>query len=149
MSLKNPIQHQRVLYKHLNDQRVQNLIRARGKSEKRPFEVGQFVTISNETAQKDLADKISSPRNKNIFKIIQKNKDGFSYTLQNILTCAKHEILHNRIQPLSLNMLEDVSFGTPELWKKLAILTNRLRNKFQPGQQRKQGLSLLSQLPGT
>ena len=56
--------------------------------------------------------------------------------------------MHSRIQPLSLIDLEKAHFGTPELYKNLAVLTNKLRRKYQPGTQSTTGLKLLSCLPG-
>ena len=58
--------------------RIENLIKSRGSAKKGKYEVGQFMTVSNETNRGDLGEKISSPRNKNLFKVIQRNTDGFS-----------------------------------------------------------------------
>ena len=108
---------QKSLYKHLNDRRVRALLGARGSDKRKSFVVGQFVTISNENYAGTLIDKTYSPRNMNIFKISAINKDGFSCTVINVLTGASHEVVHSRIQPLSLIDLEKAHFGTPELYK--------------------------------
>ena len=55
----------------------------------------------------------------------------------------QYKVLHSRIQPIRLEDLELAHYGTPELYKNLALLTNRLRNRYQPGTRRTQGLSLL------
>ena len=79
---------------------------AKGTSKKKSFAIGQFVTINNDKMEKSLLDKLYAPRSKNIYKIIDVNKDGFAYSVQNVLTGSISEVIHWRIQRLSLTDLE-------------------------------------------
>ena len=65
----------------------------------------------------------------------------------NILTAAKLEVLGSRLRELSLSDLENAHFGSPELYRKLAQLTLRIRNKYQVGKQLPRGLQLLKDWP--
>ena len=108
---------------------------------------GQFVTLNNDKTEHSLLDKVYTPRNKSVFKIISVNKDSFSVSVRDILTGSVSEVLTSRVQPLSLADLELAHFGTPALYRRLALLTNKMRRKYQPGTQRSEGLKLLGSLP--
>ena len=58
-----------------------------------------------------------------------------------------YEVVQSRLKPLSLVDIERAHYGTPDLYRKLAVLTNKLRQKFQPGMQSQMGLKLLSCWP--
>ena len=94
-----------------------------------------------------LVDKIASPRCANVYKILDIHKQGFSVWIMNVLSGAKLEVLQSRLRELSLSDLENAHFGSPELYKKLAQLTLKMRNKYQAGQQLPQGLKLLRDWP--
>ena len=116
--MKNPVQGQRCLYKHLNNKRIEALLGAKGSNKKRTWVEGQFVTLENENFTGSLIDKTYSPRSANIYKIKAINKDGFACSIVNILTGASYEVLHSRLKPLSLVDIERAHYGTPELYKK-------------------------------
>ena len=145
--LKNPVLTQKVLYKNLNQKRVDSLLKAKGSIKKKNWSIGQFVTLSQNKTN-SLVDKIASPRCSNIYKILDIHKQGFSAWIMNILTGAKLEVLSSRLRELSLSDLEHAHFGSPELYKKLAQLTLRMRNKYQAGKQLPRGLQLLRDWPG-
>ena len=146
MCLKNPVLAQKVLYKHLNKKRVESLLNAKGSIKKKAWSVGQFVTL-NQNKTNSLVDKIASPRCANVYKILDIHKQGFSVWIMNVLTGAKLEVLQSRLRELSLLDLENTHFGSPELYKKLAQLTLKMRNKYQAVQQLPQGLKLLRDWP--
>ena len=145
--LQNPVLTQKVLYKNLNQKRVDSLIKAKGSIQKRKWSIGQFVTLNNNKSN-SLVDKIASPRCSNIHKILDVHKQGFSAWIMNILTGSKLEVLSSRLRELNLSDLEHAHFGSPELYKKLTQLTLRMRNKYQAGKQLPQGLQLLKDWPG-
>ena len=105
------------------------------------------MTLEQERHTNSLVDKLASPRNAHIYKIISVNKEGFSVSIINVLTGAVSEVLQSRVRNLSLVDLESAHFGTPELYKTLARLTHKLRHKYQSGYQLPQGLKLLSDWP--
>ena len=144
--LKNPVLAQKVLYKHSNRKRVESLLNAKRSTKKKDWSIGQFVTL-NQDKTNSLVDKIASPRCSNVYKILDIHKQGFSVWIMNVLTGAKLEVLESRLRELSFTDLENVHFGSPELYKKLAKLTLRMRNKYQAGQQLPQGLKLLRDWP--
>ena len=82
-----------------------------------------------------LVDKISSPRSAHVYKIIAIHKEGFSVSIMNVLSGAIMEVLQSRLRNLSLVDLENAHYGSPELYKKLAKLTHKMRHRFQSGQQ--------------
>ena len=92
-------------------------------------------------------DKLASPRNAHVYKIIVVHKGGFSVSIINVLTGAVMEVLQSRLRNLSLVDLETAHFGTPELYKTLAKLTHKLRHRYQSGHQLPQGLKLLTDWP--
>ena len=145
--MKNPVRSQKSLYKYLNKKRIEALLGARGSDKKKKWMVGQYVTLEQEHHTGSLVDKLASPRNANIYKIISINKEGFSCSVINILSGAVLEVLQSRLRKLSLVDLESAHFGHPDLYKNLAKLTHKLRHKFQPGCQIPQGLKLLSDWP--
>ena len=146
INLKNPVLCQKSLYKYLNKRRIEALLGARGSDKKKKWLVGQFVTLDQRQTG-SLVDKLASPRNAHIYKIISVNKEGFSVSIINMVTVAISEVLQSRLRNLSLVDLETAHFGTPELYKTLAKLTHKLRHKYQSGYQLPQGLKLLSDWP--
>ena len=145
--MKNPVRSQKCLYKYLNKKRIEGLLGARGSDKKKMWMVGQYVTLEQEHNTGSLVDKLASPRNANIYKIISINKEGFSCSVINVLSGAVYEVLQSRLRQLSLVDLESAHFGHPDLYKNLAKLTHKLRHKFQPGSQSPMGLKLLSDWP--
>ena len=146
MGLKNPVLAQRVLYKHLNNKRVESLLGAKGSIKKKTWSVGQFVTLDQHKTN-SLNDKIASPRCAHVYKILDIHKEDFSVWIINVLTGAKMEVLQSRLRELSLVDLENAHYGSPELYKKLAQLTHKMRHRYQSGQQLPQGLKLLMDWP--
>ena len=98
INLKNPIRGQKCLYKYLNEKRIEALLGARGSNKKKIWMVGQFVTLEQENYTGSLIDKLSSPRNANIYKIISINKQGFSCSVMNVLSGAVYEVLQSRLR---------------------------------------------------
>ena len=75
ISLTNPIEEQKHAYKYLNSRRLSGLLKARGSVKTQPLVPGQFVTINNDTKETTLVDKLYTPRNKTIYKIISISKN--------------------------------------------------------------------------
>ena len=48
---------------------------------------------------------------------------------------------------MTLVDLEKAHYATPDLYRKLAVLTGKIRRKYQQGMQRSEGLTLLRSLP--
>ena len=149
ISLSNPVEEQMGSYKYLNERRLRGMLKARGSVKTQTLVPGQFVTLNSDSKEKGLVDKLYTPRNKSIFKILGVNKNGFAATIQNLLTGSISEVLSSRLQQLSLIDLEKAHYATPDMYKKLALLTGRLRKRFQHGAQSPgEGLTLLKKLPG-
>ena len=146
INLKNPVLCQKSLYKYLNKRCIEALLGARGSDKKKKWLVGHYVTLEQRHTS-SLVDKLASPRNAHIYKIISVNKEGFSVSIINVLTGAISEVLQSRLRNLSLVDLENAHFGTPELYKTLARLTHKMRHKYQSGYQLPQGLRLLTDWP--
>ena len=106
---------QKSLYKYLNEKRIEALLGARGSDKKKKWTVGQYVTLEQERHTNSLVDKLASPRNAHIYKIISVNKEGFSVSIINVLTGAVSEVLQSRLRKLSLVDLESAHFGHPDL----------------------------------
>ena len=143
VAVNNPIWHQKFAYKKLNEHRIKNLIARRGTDKKQTFPVGQFFTLNDEVPRGELQEKNDIPVHKELYKMVAVHKDGFSLGVQNILTGSVQEILHSKLSPLNLELLEELSYSTPQLYKNLVKLTNLMRNKYKPGYWRQQGFQQL------
>ena len=87
LSLRNPVKHQQWAYKRLNDHRIQNLLRQKASTERYPFQVGQYVTITEDLPRGDNPGKLNIPAQSQLFKIREVHKEGFALSLINLSTC--------------------------------------------------------------
>ena len=94
MGLANPIKFQKFNYKTLNNIRIRNLLNQRISDKKYEFKLNQFVTMENQNEKGENSSKLNIPLNKQLYKIVNINKEGFQYTLLNIATGARQEVLH-------------------------------------------------------
>ena len=145
MSLSNPIKAVRETYKFLNEKRIQNLTRRRGKLvEKEQFSVGQFVLINDETrVGEECRGKLNLPLQSRLYKVLEVHKGGFSCKLLDILDGSKTEVLCSRLSNLNLDALQEYNFSSPTFYENLQRMTDKFRNKFEPPTERFHGLRLL------
>ena len=93
MGLSNPIKAVRETYKFLNEKRIQNLTRRRGKFVENEFSVGQFVLINDETqVGEECRGKLNLPLQSRLYKILEIHKEGFSAKLLDILDGSRKEV---------------------------------------------------------
>ena len=144
MNLENPVTAIRKTYKHLNDRRICNLLSKRGKFVENKFSVGQFVLINDESQlTAECRGKLNIPHQSLLYKILEIHKDGFSCRLLDILDGSKKEVLCSRLTNLSLEVLEEYNFSTPQFYKNLQKLTDQARNCYEAPTARNTGLKLL------
>ena len=79
--------------------------------------MGQFLTLNDEVPRGELQEKNDIPVHKELYKMVAVHKDGFSLGVQNILTGSVQEILHSKLSPLNLELLEELSYSTPQTYK--------------------------------
>ena len=135
MNLSNPITAVRESFKFLNEKRIQNLTRRRGKTvEDEQFAPGQFVLINDENRiDEECQGKLSLPRQSRLYKVLEVHKNGFSCKLLDIQDGSKKEILCSRLSNLSLDRLQEFNFSSPTFYESLQKITDKLRNKYEPG----------------
>ena len=128
--MKNPVKHQKWAYKKLNDLRIRNLLNKRGSTERQPFDIGQFVTIMETQPPGDNPNKLNIPAHSQLFKIRSIHKEGFSLSLVNVSTGAIQEVLSSNIKPLCLESLEQMTYSTPDLFRRLVKIRNSLERNI-------------------
>ena len=146
MGLLNPISAVKETYKFLNDKRIRNLIKTRGKFVDNKFEVGQFVLLNDESqVTSECRGKLNIPYQSRLYKILAIHKKGFSAKLLDIVNGSQKEVLCSRLSNLSLEALEEYNFSSPTFYQNLQRLTDRFRNKYVGPSDRSPGLKLLRQ----
>ena len=133
MGLANPIKFQKFNFKSLNDHRIRNLLNQRISDKRYEFKLNQFVTMENQPQKGENSSKLNIPLNAQVYKIVDIHKQGFQYTLLNIATGARQEVIHSKIKKLRLDDLEAASFAQPNLFNKLVDLRKKLRNTYVAG----------------
>ena len=133
MGLANPIMFQKFNFKTLNDHRIKNLLNQRISNKRDEFKINQFVTMENQPPKGENSSKLNIPLNSQLYKIVDIHKQGFQYTLQNIATGARQEVIHSKIKKLRLDDLENMSFAQPDLYNKLVDLRRKMRNTYIAG----------------
>ena len=106
--------------------------------------MGQFVLINNESQlTAECRGKLNIPHQSLLYKILEIHKDGFSCRLLDILDGSKKEVLCSRLTNLSLEVLEEYNFSTPQFYKNLQKLTDQARNCYEAPTARNTGRKLL------
>ena len=149
MGLSNPIIAVRETFRYLNDKRIQNLTRRRGKFVDSEFSAGQFVLINDESQLgEECRGKLSLPLQSRLYKILEIHKEGFSAKLLDIIDGSKKEVLCSRLSNLSLEVLSEYNFSSPTFYHNLQRLTDSFRNKYEGPTHRGRNLRLLNPTQG-
>ena len=88
--------------------------------------------------------QLNFPGSKELYKIVQIHKEGFSLTLLNVRTQAQLTVLHSRVSHLHLDEILNYDIAMPQLYEKLVEMNVRRRNTFIPGKSN-QPLKLLNE----
>ena len=75
--------------------------------------------------------QLNLPLSKDLYKIKEIHKNGFSLTLLNVRTLDLLTVVHSRITHVSLNSLLSYDFGFPSLWNKLTDLNIKNRKTYR------------------
>ena len=111
----------------------------------REFAIGNYVVLNDgNSTTVEGSRQLNFPGSKELYKIIQINKEGFSLTLLNIRTLAQLTVLHSRVSHLHIDEIINYDLAMPQLYEKLAELNVRRRNTFIPGKTN-QHLKLLNE----
>ena len=83
MNLKNPVNGIKDTFRHLNENRIKNLLSNKGKHvSNSEFAIGQFVLLSDESNQGvEARGKLSIPHRSKLFKIVNLNKNELMYKI--------------------------------------------------------------------
>ena len=85
LDVKNPLKLQRSQYKELNAKRIQNMFEKGQGLRPREFAIGNYVALNDGNSTTiEGSRQLNFPGSKELYKIIQINKKGFSLTLLNI-----------------------------------------------------------------
>ena len=145
LQVNNPVKLQRDQYLELNRRRILNLARKGRGLEPRDFRVGQYVLLNDlPTKTVDGSRQLNLPLSKDLFKIIQVHKEGFSFTLLNVRSLDKITVLHSRVSHVDLDTLLGYDIGQNNLWDKLSQLNVKNRNTYQMGSTKRK-LALVNQ----
>ena len=79
--------------------------------------------------------QLLTPHSRDIYQIIEVNKKGFSFRLQNLRTLAKVTTVHARVNYLDLEDLNNFELGSHDLWETLTKLN--IKKNFHQGESRK------------
>ena len=111
----------------------------------RKFAIGNYVVLNDGNSTTiEGSRQLNFPGSKELYKIIQINKEGFSLTLLNIRTLAQLTVLHSRVSHLHIDEIINYDLDMPQLYEKLAELNVRRCNTFIPGKSN-QPLKLLNE----
>jgi len=109
-SLSNPIKFQQFSYKQLNEHRIKNLLNQKISSKKEKYFLNQFVTKQNNLEQGPNSSKLIIPSNSQLYKIVDIKKEGFQFTLLNVSTGARQDVLHSKIRPLRTSVFQNPNY---------------------------------------
>ena len=148
MNLLNPVTAVKDTYKYLNDKRIRNLTKTRGKFVKDEFKPGQFVLLNDESQlASECKGKLNIPYQSRLYKVLETHKKGFSAKILDVVSGAQKEVLTSRLRNLTLETLEEFNFSSPTFYRSLQLLTDKFRNKYVPGLRQSTGLKLLHHRP--
>ena len=95
------------------------------------FVNGQFVVLK--TTDKNTA----SPRQSDIFKVTNVQKDGMAISITNLRTGGSRTVPFSFITGIELDKLTQIDYGIPDLFLRLQKLNYKNRNWSQPGNRKK------------
>ena len=96
--------------------------------------MGEYVLL-NDSPEKTVegSRQLNLPLSKDLYKIKEIHKNGFSLTLLNVRTLDLLTVVHSRITHVSLDSLLSYDFGFPSLWNKLTDLNIKNRKTYRVG----------------
>ena len=93
-----------------------------------------------------MSQKLNCPIQRKIYKIIGRDKNGFSFTVLCLTDGSKRQVLWSNLQQIDLNQLEWLNFATPGLYNILEKFTSEARHKYVGPSHRPVGCSCCRQM---
>ena len=111
----------------------------------RRFAVGNFVVLNDGPSNTvEGSRQLNFPGSKELYKIVEIHKEGFSLALLNMRTQARLTVVHSRVTHLNIDEILNYDIGMPQLYEKLVEMNVKRRNTFIPGKTN-QPLKLLTE----
>jgi hypothetical protein len=135
LTIKNPVRLQREQFQALNSKRILNLAKKENAHAVKDYKVGQFVTLNDPNLVTVAGSRqLLTPSSRDIYKILDVMKGGFSLRLMNLRTQGEITVVHSRVSYLNLEDINAFELGSDDLWETLTRLNIKNRNTFLPGQ---------------